>query len=99
MSIEDIDISVHAGTSRSLRHVLLRILLWSLGVAAVCGAVAVLMGDVRSVQRVMTTALVTAGASLLLLGTALLVERPLTRVAGLVGMAAIVLEYLLILAL
>ena len=83
----------------SFRQALLRVLLWSLGIAAVCGALATLIGSLGTVSRVMGTAMLTAGASLLLLGAAYLVDRPLTRAAGLLGMTAVVVEYLLLLAL
>ena len=74
----------------SFRQALLRVLLWSLGIAAACGALATLIGSFGTVSRVMGTAMLTAGASLLLLGAAYLVDRPVTRAAGLLGMTAVV---------
>src|SRR5688572_11081263 len=82
----------------TFRKILLRTLLWSLAVAAVCGAVAVLVGDTRSTWRIMATALVTAGACVLMFGAARLVDWLVGRPAGLVGMAAVVVEYLLLLS-
>ena len=83
----------------TFRQALLRVLLWSLGIAAACGAVAILSGGFQTVSRAMNTAMLTAGASLLLLGAAYLVDRPSTRAAGLLGMTAVVVEFLLLLEL
>jgi hypothetical protein len=95
----DADIALPVALPVPFRKLLLRALLWSLGIAAACGAIAVLSGGFHVVKRVMMTAMLTAVASILLLGAAYLVDRALTRPAGLLGMAAVVVEYLLILAL
>lgn len=83
----------------SLRKLLLQIMLWSLATAALMGVVAVFIGDADVMGRVVVTAVATAGACGLLTAIAPLIEGPATRPAGLLGMAAVIVEFLLALLL
>lgn len=80
------------------RKVILRILLWSLGLAAISGVLAVLTSS-DVITRVMGTGFVTAGTALLMLPVSNAIDRQRTRPVGLCGMACLVVEYVLILAL
>ena len=82
-----------------LRTILLRVMLWSLGVAAATGVLAVLAlpGDLP--WRVVGTGITTAFACALMLPTSGLVDRKDSRAAGLLGMAGIVLEFIMALML
>ena len=82
-----------------IRKVLLRLMLWSLGVAAVCGAVAILTAAEEVIWRVVGTAVATAVASGLMMAVTLLVDGEKTRWSGVVGMWGVVVEYLLVLSL
>ncbi|HEX2971262.1 MAG TPA: hypothetical protein VHP11_02945 [Tepidisphaeraceae bacterium] len=81
------------------RKILLRVMLWSLAIAAVVGALAILVAAREIVWRVVGTALTTAVASALLLALSLLFEREKSRSAALFGMAAVLVEFLLTLVL
>lgn len=81
------------------RKLLFRVLLWSLGIAAVSGVGAALLGSIESIWRVPTTAIATAVAAGLMLIASVLADRPKVREAGLTGMALVVALYLLTLAL
>lgn len=83
----------------ALRRLLLRGMLGSLAAAALAGVVAVFVGDADVMGRVVGTAIVTAAACGLLMPIAALTDRPPTRVAGLVGITAVVVEFLLALLL
>ncbi len=81
-----------------LRKLVLKVLLWSLAFAAAAGVLAVLVtSDV--IWRVMGTGFLTAGGALLTLPFSLMVDRPKSRSAGLLGIAAVVVEFILILML
>lgn len=74
-------------------------MLWSLGLAAATGVLAVLFQGGDLVWRVVGTGLATAAACGLLIPTSLLIDRERTRAAGLLGMAVVILEFLLALGL
>src|SRR5437588_9539092 len=82
-----------------LRKLVLRIMLVSLGLAAAAGASAVFVGGRELVWRIVLMGIATAVACGLLLAAAMLVDGERSRPAGLLGMAAIVAEYLISLAL
>ena len=82
-----------------LRKVLLRIMLWSLAFAAVTGVLAVLTQGGTLVWRVIGTGITTAVACGLLLPLSALIDREKTRSAGLLGMAAVIVEFLMALSL
>ena len=79
----------------SLRKTLLRVMLWSLGVAAATGVLAVLFRGGDLAWRVVGTGFATAVACGVLLPVSRLIEREKTRSAGLLGMAGIIVEFLL----
>ena len=81
------------------RRLLMRIMLWSLGVAAVAGVAAMLLGGDDVIIRVMITALATATASLLMLPVSKMIDRQASRASGLFGMGAILFEFLIVLVL
>lgn len=81
------------------RSVILRIMLWSLALAAVAGVVSVLAWSGTLAWRMVGTGLTTAIACALLLPTSALVDRAATRPAGLLGMGGIIFEFLLALTL
>ena len=81
-----------------LRKLVLKGLLWSLALAAVAGVVAVLVTN-HVIFRVMGTGFLTAGAALLLLPCSVMVDRAKWRSAGLLGMAAVVVEFIIVLLL
>jgi hypothetical protein len=70
-------------------------MLWSLGIAALLGAGAILMGETRGIWRVSVTALVTAGASGLMMPSSLLMDRKHGRAAGALGMFAVLVLFFL----
>lgn len=69
-------------------------MLWSLGLAALAGVCAAFWG-VSETWRFIGTALMTSVAAGLMLAVGRLIDREKTREAGLVGMAAITVEYIL----
>jgi hypothetical protein len=78
-----------------LRTILLRLMLWALVAAAVLGALAMLVfegGDLA--WRLLGTALVTAGAAAIALPLSLMTERPSVRLIGLLGLGAVLAEFL-----
>lgn len=77
-----------------LRTILLRVMLWSLGIAAVTGVLSVLTQSGAVAWRVVGTAITTAVASALMLPVSALVDRNKTRPAGIVGMGAVTVEFL-----
>src|SRR3990172_5249108 len=81
------------------RAVLLRLMLWSLGLAAATGVLAVLFQGGDLVWRVVGTGIATAAACGLLIPTSVLIDRERTRAGGLLGMAVVILEFLLALGL
>jgi hypothetical protein len=77
------------------RRILLHIMLWSLGVGAVLGALAVLAGGGEAFARISGTTLVTAAAAGLLIPLSKLVDKATSRPAGLLGMSLVIAEFLL----
>ena len=82
-----------------LRTIFLRLMLWSLGLAAATGVLAVLLQGGDLVWRLVGTGFTTALACGLMIPTSLLVDRERVRWAGLLGMGAIILEFLMALSL
>ena len=74
-------------------------MLWSLGLAAATGVLAVLFKGGQLTFRVVTTGFLTAVASGLLLPISALAEREKTHGAGLLGVVGVILEFLLALTL
>lgn len=81
------------------RKVLLRAMLWSLGLAAAAGVLAVLSGGDEIVWRVVGTGFVTALACGLLLPFSPMFDQEKTRAVGLSGLAVVLVEFLLALTL
>ncbi|MHC4785515.1 MAG: hypothetical protein ACYTE6_06075, partial [Planctomycetota bacterium] len=81
-----------------MRKLILRTLLGSLALAAVAGVLAVLFAN-DVVLRVMATGFLTAGAALVMLPLSKWVDRKEKRPAGLFGLAAVVIEFILVLML
>ncbi|UCE60928.1 MAG: hypothetical protein JSU63_04085 [Phycisphaerales bacterium] len=77
-----------------IRVILLRIMLWALGLAAVIGVAAVLFEGGDLAWRVVGTAVATAVACALMMAASRLVDREKSRSAGLLGMGAVILEFL-----
>lgn len=71
-----------------LRKLLLRIMIWSLGAAAVLGAVAILTNGSDVIWRIAGTTGITAMCAAAMMAASLLLEREKSRESGLVGMAA-----------
>lgn len=82
-----------------LNKVVLRMMLWSLGLAAATGVLAALFGGGETVWRVVGTGFVTAFACAALLPFSARIDREETRATGLVGMAVVLVEYNMALAL
>ncbi len=78
------------------RKLILKVLLWSLALAAVAGVLAVLLAS-DVIWRVMGTGFLTAAAALLMMPLSLMVDRQKSQPAGLFGLAAVVVEFILIL--
>ena len=78
-----------------LRTILLRVMLWSLAIAAVTGVVTVLTQSGSLAWRVIGTAITTAVAAGLMLPVSTMVDRQDSRPAGLLGMGALVIEFVL----
>lgn len=74
-------------------------MLWSLGLAAMLGVLAVLLQGGDLVWRIVGTGIATAVACALMLPASALVDRAQFRWAGLLGMAAVIVEFLLALSL
>jgi len=79
----------------ALRAMLLRVMLWSLGIAAVTGVLAVLTQGGVLAWRVVGTGFVTAAACGLMLPASRMIDREKSRSAGLLGMAAVVIEFVM----
>jgi hypothetical protein len=79
----------------NLRRLLLRTMLISLAIAAVIGAGSVLILPAGEVWRIFGTGILTAVACAILLPISLLTDKPKSRRAGLLGVALVVIEYLL----
>lgn len=78
------------------RRLILRVMLWSLGLAAAAGVLAVLAWTGTLAWRVVGTGIATAVACALMLPASALVDRESSRPAGLLGMAGTILEFLLV---
>jgi len=83
----------------TLRTILLRGMLWSLGFAAVTGVLAVLIQGGDLAWRVVGTGIATALACGLMLPISTLIDREKTRSAGLLGMVVVIVEFLMALML
>jgi hypothetical protein len=83
----------------NLRKLLLRVMLVSLGAAAVIGALAMLAFDHGIVWRVVGTTVATAVAAGLMMSMSMLADRERCHTAGVVGMGAVVAEFLVCLVL
>lgn len=79
----------------AFRKLLLRVMLWSLALAAVCGVLAVLFSGHETAWRVVGTMVVTAVAAGLMMWMSMLSEKERTREAGLLGMGVLVMEWVL----
>lgn len=79
----------------SLRKVLLRGMLWSLGFAAATGVLAVLVRGGGAFWRVTATGFTTAAACGLMLPVSAMIDREKSRTAGLLGMCLVITEFLL----
>ncbi len=79
-----------------LRKLLLRITLWSLVVAAVVGAAAVLFYPETVAWKVIGTAISTSLTAALLIPAFILVDKPRLRGSGFVGVAALLTIYILV---
>lgn len=76
-----------------LRKLLFRVMLMSLAAAAVLGAIAILFSSTDTIWRICGTAGATAAAAGLMTAASILMDRPNGRSAGLLALAAILLEY------
>jgi MFS family permease len=81
-----------------LRKLILKVLLWSLGLAAIAGVLAVLVAN-DIIWRIVGTGILTAAAALVTLPLSHMVDRKKMRSAGLFGLVVVVIEFLLFLAL
>lgn len=75
------------------RRLLLRVMLWSLALAAVGGVLAVLFSGRSTIWEIVGTMAVTAVTSALMIWMSVLSEREKTREAGLLGMALLAVEW------
>ncbi|MFH0983831.1 MAG: hypothetical protein V2A79_20135 [Planctomycetota bacterium] len=82
-----------------LRKALLLGMLWSLGFAAATGVLGLLFSGGGAVWRVVGTGALTAVACGLMIPVSGMIDRQVSRGAGLLGMAAILVEYFMVLAL
>ena len=76
-----------------LRKVLIRVMLWALGLTAVAGAGAALFSAGGVGWRIVSTGVITAVAAALMLPFSVLADKARARREGLLGMALIVLEF------
>jgi hypothetical protein len=76
------------------RKLLIRVMLWSLGVTAVAGAAAALLSTGNVGWRVVATGLTTAAAAGLMLPFSILADKSGARREGLAGMALVVFEFI-----
>ncbi|MFG0329345.1 MAG: zinc ribbon domain-containing protein [Phycisphaerales bacterium] len=81
-----------------LRRIILRILLASLGAAAAMGVLAVLIPQFDIADRAAWTGVLTALLAGVAMGMTKFMDRDATRVAGLTGVAVVIVEFLLWLA-
>lgn len=79
----------------SLRKTLLRIVLWSLAVAAVLGAIAILSGGVSELWRVSFSTVITAVAAALLMPVSKMLDKDESRGAGILGTILVLTAFVL----
>lgn len=89
------DGSFNEGSVMSFRSILLRVLFWSLALAAIFGALGILFAAHDTIWRTAATSISTAGAALLLLAALSVMDKPGFRPASLLAITLIVVEYLL----
>ncbi|MHC5108368.1 MAG: hypothetical protein ACYTHJ_00650 [Planctomycetota bacterium] len=77
------------------RNVFLKIILWSLGIAAAGGVLVVLTRGQDVAWRIVGTGITTALACGIMIPVGMQVDRRQTRAAGLFGMGVVVVEYIL----
>lgn len=77
----------------SLRKLLLRVMLISLGAAAALGTMAILLSSTDTIWRICGTAGATAAAAGLMIAASILMDRPNGRNAGMLALGVILLEY------
>lgn len=80
-------------------QICLRIMLWSLGMTAAAGVAVIFATDNEFLLRLLGTTAATAVAAALLWPLTRVADKPLTRVAGLVGMTSVLVDYFVVLAL
>jgi hypothetical protein len=78
-----------------LRRLFLKVMLWSLGMAALMGVLGMLMARTGMLWRITTTAAVTGAAAGLMIPMSMMVDRQQARHAGLLGMGLVVGQFLL----
>lgn len=83
----------------AIRKLLLPLILWSLGIGAVLGAVAILTNGSSVIWRVSGTTVLTALAAGVLIPMFMLMDRPAGRAAGMLGTIAVVEMFFLTLLL
>jgi len=79
----------------SRQKIILRILLWSLALAAVGGAGGVLLGGNETVLKIAASGFFTGVAALLLLPLSRMADKPSQRAAGLGSSIVVIVEFLL----
>ena len=82
-----------------LRKLLLRVMIWSLAVAAVLGTLAILTSGSDIIWRIAATTGVTAASAAILMAASLLLNKDAGRTSGLVGMWGTLIAAVLTLAL
>ncbi|MHC4218156.1 MAG: zinc ribbon domain-containing protein [Planctomycetota bacterium] len=81
-----------------LRKIILKVLLWSLALAALAGVLAVLVSS-DVIWRVVATGFLTAAAALIMMPLSIMVDRKKLQSAGLFGIVSVVVQFILVLAL
>jgi hypothetical protein len=76
-----------------LRKLLIRVMLWSLGLTAVAGAAAALVGGGDTRWRIVATGMSTALAAGFMIPFSFLADKPKTRREGLLGMTLVIVEF------
>jgi hypothetical protein len=80
-------------------QVCMRVMLWSLGVTAFLGVAAIFASGSETLVRLLGTSVLTAAAAGLLWPLTRLADEPATKVAGLTGLAVVLVDFCLILLL
>jgi hypothetical protein len=78
-----------------MRKMLLKTMLWCLGLSAAGGAAAILLADQYYLRRVTEMGFTASFAAALMIPISLMVDRAKSRAAGLLGMCLIVVEFML----